>query len=177
MGFVPVFRDKTNKLVTDAELGEFTELSGAAIEGRNRVVDFFYHYWRDKHQSGHLPCRADIRPMEISRYIDHTVIMDVTGGLPDFRLTVRLIGTHVTAFYGEITGKDVRLMTNRNAAERIYHICTKVLASGEPQLTVTPAFSPDRQYMEAYALYMPLYGENGAVDKILVAVDVRSLFR
>jgi hypothetical protein len=174
---VPVFRDKKNKLVTEAELGEFTELSGAAIEGNNRVVDFFYRYWRNKKRDGHLPCRADIQPMEISQYIDHTVIMDVTGSLPDFQLSVRLIGTHVTAFYGEITGKDVGEMSNQNAAERIYHICSKVLASGEPQLTVTPAFSPDRQYMEAYALYMPLFGENHTIDKILVAVDVRSLFR
>lgn len=177
MGFPPVFRNKKSKLVTDAELGEFTEVSGPAIEGKNRVVDFFYHYWRDKCAGDHLPARADIRPTEISHFIDHTVIMDVGGSLPDFTLNIRLIGTHVTTFYGEITGKDVREMSNQNAAERIYHICTKVLADRQPHLTVTPAFSPDRQYLEAYALYMPLFGDDGRIDKIMVAVDVRSLYR
>ncbi|WP_020400411.1 PAS domain-containing protein [Kordiimonas gwangyangensis] len=172
-----MFRKKQIDLITQTELGDFTELRGNAIRGQNKVTDFFYTYWLSKCEGGHKPSRADIRPMEISRFIDHAVIMDIDGGAESFALKVRLIGTHVTTFYGEITGHDIHDLKNQNAAERIYHICAKVIASGEPYLTVTPAFSPDRQYMEAYALYMPLYDAEGRTDKILVGVDVRSLFR
>ena len=172
-----MFRKEKIDLITQTELGDFTELCGNAIRGQNKVTDFFYTYWLSKCEGGHKPSRADIRPMEISRFIDHAVIMDIERGADSFALKVRLIGTYVTTFYGEITGYDIRDLKNQNAAERIYHISEKVIQSGEPHLTVTPAFSPDRQYMEAYALYMPLFGSDGQTDKILVGVDVRSLFR
>lgn len=159
------------------EFGDFTVYGGDDARGKNAVVDFMLSYWVSKHEGDHLPSRADIRPTEIVRHLDHLVIMDITGSPPEFSLIVRLIGTHVANFYGEITGQDINAMDNKAAARRIYQMCDMVLQENQPQLSVTPAFAPDRQYLQAYALYLPLYDGQKAIDKILVTVDVRSLHR
>ncbi len=156
------------------EFGEFVIHGGADVVGKNPIVDFFYEYWLSKHQEDQLPSRADIRPMEIRKHLDHLVIMEVTGDHTPFGLHVRLIGTHVANFYGEISGKDIRDMKNQIAANRIYHTSGLLLSEDAPQLCVTPAIAPDRQYLEAFALYLPLYDDARNIEKILVAVDVVS---
>lgn len=159
------------------EFGDFTVYSGDHVQGKNSVVDFMYAYWQDKHRCGHLPSRADIHPSDIVQHLDHLVIMDIIGAGDDFSLVVRLIGTHVANFYGEITGKDIRDMDNKIAARRIYHMCCLVLAENRPQLSATTALAPDQEHLESFALYLPLYSADGAIDKILVSVDVKSSFR
>ncbi len=159
------------------EFGDFTVYSGAQVQGKNSVVDFLYAYWQAKHTDGHLPSRADIRPSDIVQHLDHLVILDITEKGDDFGLIVRLIGTHVANFYGELTGKDIRDMDDKTAAKRIYHMCGLVLAENRPQLSATTALAPDREHLEAFALYLPLYDTNAVIDKILVSVDVRSSFR
>ncbi len=171
-----MFSTKSNNPIPHAEFGEFTQVQGDAVRGRNRVTDYFYDYWLSKHEGDKLPCRADIRPNDLSRYLDHVVIMDVSDE-EAFRLTVRLIGTHVANFYGEITGKDIHTMANQQAAERIYLVSKRVVRERLPFLTITPAFAQERQYLEAFALYLPLYNAAAEIEKILVAVDIRSLYR
>ncbi|SDD37787.1 MULTISPECIES: PAS domain-containing protein [Kordiimonas] len=156
------------------EFGEFVIHGGKDVVGKNPIMDFFYDYWLSKHTGDKLPCRADVRPTEIRKHLDHLVIMDVTRDHEPFGLHVRLIGTHVANFYGEISGKDIREMTNQIAANRIYHTSALVLSENVPQLCITPAISPDREYLEAFALYLPLYDDAGEIEKILVAVDVVS---
>lgn len=162
--------------LSNAEFGEFNQIEGEAVRGKNRVTDHFYDYWISKHDGTKLPCRADIRPTDLSLYLDHVVILDVHDD-ERFSLTVRLIGTHVANFYGEITGKDIHAMANQQAAERIYLVSEHVVRERVPVLTITPAFAQDRQYLEAFALYLPLYNASAEVEKILVGVDIRSLYR
>lgn len=160
------------------EFGDFTVYSGHQVRGKNSVVDFMHAYWQGKHQNGHLPSRADIRPSDIVQHLDHLVILDIiTKEGDDFSLVVRLIGTHVANFYGELTGKDIRDMDDKTAAKRIYQMCGLVLAENRPQLSATTALAPDREHLDAFALYLPLYDTNTVIDKILVSVDVRSSFR
>jgi hypothetical protein len=90
----------------------------------------------------------------------------------DWHLMVRLIGGHVSNFYGEITGKDVRAMGNNQAIERIYYAARHIIDTEVPMLTISPAYSADKAFMEAVALYLPLFDTDGNVVKILVAVNV-----
>lgn len=161
-------------LPAGAEFGEFSSHSGDNIVGKNLIIDFFYNYWLSKHENDNLPSRADIKPHEIKKHLDHIVIMDVFRDQGKFSLRVRLIGTHVVNFYGEITGKDINEIRNQKAASRIYHMSGLAITQNAPQLSITPAFAPDRQYLEAFAIYLPLYDNEGAIEKILVAVDVAS---
>nr|WP_281500867.1 PAS domain-containing protein [Kordiimonas marina] len=155
--------------------GDFAVYTGDDIAGKNAVADFFHDYWHALQKDGRLPARADINPPDLARFIDHTVLMDVVPTEDAFQLIVRLIGTFVVEHYGEISGKDIADMRNPKAIQRIYHMAGLVLETNEPQLTLTPAFAPNRKHMEGVALYLPLYDDAGTINKIMVAVDVRSL--
>ena len=63
-------------------------------------------------------------------------------------------------------------MKNTQAVARIHRACAKMLESKEPVLTTSPAFAPERLYLEAIALYMPLFDANGNVVKIFTCVNI-----
>jgi len=155
----------------NTEYGDFAVYAGDEILGRNGAVDYFYKFWHSLEK----PSRKDIRPSDLTQYLEHLVLMDVQNSDGDFALHVRLIGTFVASYYGEISGKDVREMANKQAIDRIYYAAGQVLKKSEPLLTVAPGFAADKQYLEAYALYMPLYDAKGEIEKIMAAIDIVSL--
>ena len=161
-------------LPRDAIFGDFEVVEYQHAGNRSPLTDFFLDLWRQKGGEQKAISRADITPREMKQYLEHVVLMDVVRDQNTWRLQVRLVGSHVANFYGDITGKDIRVMENSKAIERIYFISGKVIEGKEPAMTVSPAFSPDKLYMEAVALYMPLFDKDGEVNKIMVAVHVAS---
>jgi len=150
---------------------DFSVFRGEDILGKNLATDYFYKFW----MSHERPARKHIHPEKMKSYLENLVIMDVQRNDDDIALHVRLIGTLVAHYYGEITDKDVNAMPNEGAAKRIYYLCSLVLDEKAPLLTGTPGFAEDKQYLEAWALYMPLFDEAGAIEKILVCVDIQKL--
>lgn len=148
---------------------------GKKIRGRNKATDFFHQFWCDLSEGGYKPTRADIRPSNLKQFLNRVVLMDVVPTNQDFGLKVKLIGTHVTAFYGELSGMDIHDMENKEAAKRIYKSCATMLKQSEPVLSVISGISEDKVHLEAYALYMPLYNDAGKIDKIMASVDIKSL--
>lgn len=153
----------------DIRYGAFQALRGDAIRGHNNAADFFYDFWTSLEH----PTRADINPTKLKPFLDHIVLMDVIDSGSSFSLVTRLIGTYVAGYYGEIAGQDIREMGNRNAAERIYTVSQMVIDEKQPILTLTPGFDSDRKFLEAIALYMPLFEKGGnRVEKFMVSVDI-----
>ncbi|WP_262693174.1 PAS domain-containing protein [Kordiimonas aquimaris] len=152
--------------------GDFQLLTGEAIDGRNKMVDFFMSMWREKGGPTHKIMRQDINPVEMKRYLEHLVILDVEHADNDWALRVRLIGGYVANFYGELAGKDVREMKNTQAISRIYQACARVLETKSAVLTTSPAFAPERLHLEAIALYMPLFDAKAKVEKVLICVNI-----
>ncbi len=159
-------------MLKDATFGEFELIEYQSIDRRFPIVNFFLDLWRDKGGETKSVTRADINPMEMKKYLEHIVLMDIVHDGDSWNLMVRLIGSHVTAYYGEITGKDIRDMGNTKAIERIYYAARHIMETERPMLTILPAYSTDKSYMEAVALYAPLFDNDKNVAKILVAVNV-----
>jgi len=167
--------DSLRSLIQSAEYSGFEIFEGEDAKGRNPVADLYYDYWLDKCRGDRLPGRQDIRPEELRGYLPHSVLMDLreeASAYQDFRLIVRLIGTHVVEAYGELTGLDIADMDNAAAAERIYRMSALARDQRLPVLSRVLGFAPGREHMEAYALYMPLSDSGEAVERIFVAVDV-----
>ncbi|MEX0299946.1 MAG: PAS domain-containing protein [Kordiimonas sp.] len=160
-----------------AKFGDYSLLLGDDIVGRNKVTDYFYRFWCNLSRDGYKPTRADVRPASMKQYLDRLVLMDVQPIDQAFGLTVKLIGSHVAAFYGEIAGKDIREMDNEDAIKRIYNSSAKVIETGQPALSVTAGISKSKEHLEGFALYMPLFCEEGRVHKIMVSVDIKSLIK
>jgi len=162
-------------MLKDATFGEFELIEYEAIDRRYPIMSFFIDLWREKGGEDKTITRADINPLEMKKYLEHIVLMDVHNEDEGIQLTVRLIGGHVADYYGEITGKDIREMGNAQAIERIYYAARHIIETDVPMLTISPAYSADKSFMEAVALYVPLFDNEGRVAKILVAVSVSAL--
>jgi len=170
------FENSLTALFETAPLSGIQLYTGSEIEGKSDAVDAFLAHWRSNLNDGNLPTRADIRPRELGRHLPHAVLLDVVeeaGELAPFRLIVRLIGSHVSEAYGEITGQDISEMGNRAAARRIYRMSALAMERLAPVMSYVRGFATGREHMEAYALYLPLRAKGGGAAKILVAVDVR----
>lgn len=137
------------------------------------MSDFFLDYWFANGGPEKSISRGDIQPQALKKYLDRLVIMDISHEGGALTLNIRLIGSWVAGFYGEVTGKDVKAIENPKAVERIYSACGKVIEYQEPVFSTTPALGPDRAYLMATALYLPLFDNDiGQVTKVLAAVDV-----
>lgn len=160
-----------------AKFGTYTLLSGEKMRGHNKVADYFYDFWLNLCKDGSKPSRADIRPSDMKQYLNRLVLMDIEPQEGGFNLSVKLIGSHVAAFYGELAGQDIRRMDNKDAVERIYASSATTIETGEPVLSVTAGISESRENLEGFALYMPLFTPEGDINKIMVSADIQPLIR
>jgi len=169
---------------TLGELFKTAEFSGAEIfegpeiKGHNRVIDVYYDYWSSKCQKGQLPGRRDIHPEQLRGCLPYAVLLDILdepGAYQDFRLIVRLFGTHVAEAFGEVTGKDVAEIPNPGSAKRIYYMTALVREKRVAFMTRIRGYAPGRDHMEAFILYTPLSETGKTVDKIFGGVEVRVL--
>lgn len=167
-----MFSPVKKKMLKDATFGEFELIEYRSIDRRFPIMNFFLDLWRDKGGEAKTITRADINPLAMKKYLEHIVLIDIVRDGDSWNLVVRLIGGHVSAFYGEITGKDIREMGNAKAIERIYYAARHIMETEVPMLTISPAYLPDKSFMEAVALYAPLFDNDKNVVKILVAVNV-----
>lgn len=168
-------RSGAKNALKDAIFDEFQLIEYHEIDQRFPMINFFLDLWRNKGGLEKTITRADINPLEMKSYIEHIVLMDVIPDETDWHMTIRLIGGHVSGYYGEITDMDIREMGNEQVIERIYSVARHVIETNLPSLTISPAYAIDKSYMETVALYLPLFDNNENIVKILVAVNVSAL--
>ena len=165
--------ERFNRLFQVSEFYYFKILRSTDIAGQHPVIDRAAAYWRNKCRDQGLPARADIRPEEIRHLLPHLALLDVIPDKVDVRLHTRLIGTHVTRYFGEITGRDIRDMENEDASERIYHMSSLAMADRAPVLSRVRGFAPDKEHLEALALYCPLgHPESDDIAMIMACITV-----
>jgi len=174
----PASSDRLRRLFQASELYYFKILRGKGITDQHPVIDKAAAYWREKCPEHALPSRADIQPTEMRTLLPHLALLDVAPTADGFRLHTRLIGTHVTHYFGEMTGRDIREMPNQAAAERIYHMSGLAIEDRAPTLSRVRGFAPDKEHLEALALYCPLrapQSDDIAMIMACVTVDFVSL--
>ncbi|UTW56131.1 hypothetical protein [Kordiimonas sp. SCSIO 12610] len=187
--------DLNTRLTT---FGDFEILSEGPAFDKYTRENILYTYWQDHGGPEQTITRADINPAKLTSVLKHMVIMDITAGcspyapaIPtadsqhDFTATVKLIGTFVVDFYGEITDKDIYQMEHTSAANRIYHMTALALDTKTPQLSVASGYTDQKEHLKSYALYLPLFDgkksagpealPNNPITKMLVYVDVVTL--
>lgn len=154
------------------QIKDYCIVTGEDIPNHNEVTDFFYRFWLSLCEGGRKPSRNDVKPAALKQFLDRVVLLDVTEHAKSFALNVRLIGTYVSTFYGEIAGQDIQMMDNKDAAARIYNSCRVLLENKEPVLSITSGIAKDKKHLKGYALYVPLFDTAGKIDKIMVSVDI-----
>ena len=131
-------------------------------------------YFEQKTQGERLPCRADIVPAEITQALPEVAILSLgydEGALVD--IVVQLMGTTLTDYYGEHTGRSISAFGDTGIADRIFAACTYCLAQRQAVVSSAEALSEERPYMRVRALMVPLSEDGTHIDRIFAYVLLR----
>lgn len=159
----------------DLQNVEHENLHGDALDDLGGDLGRFYAHFRSRMTGGQLLSRADVKPHELKPYLLNMVIlglvMDDQGALSD--LLLRLIGSNVEHFYGNMTGRSIVEHSNKNAAARAMNSVAKVIDLRAPVLADTRGRLPDGNDLSVRSLYIPLAGDGENIDQIVVYVEFK----
>ena len=167
--------NKQLEKISAVQFQDFELFAAGSMRQQHPGIDFFIDYWEQLNSLGTThPRKSDIKPQLLKRHLPHFVLLDVENETEP-SLRVRLIGTHVAKFYGEITGQLIDEMPNAGAVRRIKTMAKIVLEEREPHLSITPGFSDRQKHMVAYSIYMPLFDDVGRIPHLVVGSYVELL--
>lgn len=122
-----------------------------------------------------FPCRADIEPGKLKDVLPDVCIMtpdfDPAGVLDD--ITVRLMGTNVVNFYGELTGKSIFTHPSPEIADRIFKSAVFCLERRKPVVVQAFTLSEEKNHLKVSVIYVPLSENNKDIDRFFLHVTVR----
>lgn len=127
-------------------------------------VRAIYEYWRSVHpQSGGLPGRQHIDPVDIPTLLPNTWLIDVARN--PYRFRFRLVGTQVVDYAGEDnTGKWFHEQMPNFHPE----VLIDVVETGKPSWSRGRSkMRPERDYYELERVRLPLASDGKTVDMIL----------
>ncbi|WP_286829010.1 MULTISPECIES: PAS domain-containing protein [Kordiimonas] len=135
-------------------------------------------YFEERTGGKRLACRADIEPGQLRDILPDVCIMtpefDPAGVLEDVK--VRLMGTNVVNFYGEMTGKSIFIHPSSEVADRIFKSAAFCLERRKPVLVQAYTLSEEKNYLRVSVMYVPLSENNRDIDRLFLHVAVRRAF-
>jgi len=145
-------------------------------------IKALFDYWRSIHPAGAgeggplpplLPGRRHLDPIDIPELLPNIWMIDVLRepqGSDALRFRFRLIGTEIVKFTGrDATGKPLDAVYPDYPNTEAFRAHRAVAESGEPGYRKSGVLSnPERDFVEAERLYLPLAEDGKTVDIILV---------
>ena len=142
------------KLITAAELN--SDVVRAVIEC--------------KQQSGMLPHRDHLDPIEIPRLLPHIMLKEVRRDPWDFRY--RVVGTVVREHSrANWTGKWMSEIDGQGEGSTVFRVVRWVSELGEMAIYRPPYVGPHKEFKYCEAAVLPWLDSAGNVDRLMVAVD------
>jgi hypothetical protein len=125
-------------------------------------------YWRGRCGGRAMPTRADIDPLDFTYILGHIVLLGVERDPLRFR--VRLQGTEIVQRLGvDLTGRTVDALPMPSFRALIATAVAEVAERGVPLLRQRNMIMDDR-LLRYEALLLPLAGDSGAVDTVMIGV-------
>lgn len=114
--------------------------------------------------------RSDVSPVKLKGYLPRITILepifDSTGKVSDARY--RLMGTEISALYGEATGKLVSQYHGDEVCGRVAEISNHCIEQRAPALGLSKALSNGRSFVNVSVLYFPLSADQKTVNQFLI---------
>jgi hypothetical protein len=108
--------------------------------------------------------------LEVPRLLPHLMWKDVRRDPWDFRY--RVIGTVVREHSRDNwTGKWMSEVAGQGDGSTVFRVMRWVSEEGKPAIFRPPYVGPHKEYKYCEAAVMPWCNRDGAVDRVLVAVD------
>lgn len=142
------------------------------------MVERILSYFEARAEGARLAKRSDINPVDMKDILPDVCILelekDADGVLED--IVIRLMGTNVVSFYGELTGKSIFTHPSSLVAERIFKSAEFCLGRRRPVLVQAFTLSEEKNHLKVSVLYVPLSEDNSDIDRFFTHVSVsRSL--
>jgi hypothetical protein len=134
------------------------------------------NYADSKTGAGRYPRRKELLPTDMKEILPDVLILepqvDVSGRLED--IIVRLIGSRMASFYGQVSGRSLRELSDPMAAQRGFECVVQVLNSGEPVVGVSVKLNDDLPYFQVTVLLIPLAAmdNDDEIGQVFVHVSI-----
>ena len=155
------------QLTFSSHAGEISFLSDGDIMSVPQFKQLV-EYLAAKAPAGALPCRQDIRPTEIKNLLPDFFMFDVIckkAVLSD--LKIRLLGTKISRYYGDLSGQSVHAFENKAAVQRIFTCATKCIDKRGKVAVEVSGRSLQRDNVKINVLYCPLSGLDGEITQVI----------
>ncbi len=125
--------------------------------------------WRTAAANG-IPARTALTARQLRPFMRNLAIYERVGDGEQRRYRVRLLGSGIVQYYGELTGKFVDEVVPEKFLSRWYALSDVTLAVQQPLRLLLRADTFDKSYMVAEYLCCPLKAEDGAVKFVLLGM-------
>jgi hypothetical protein len=125
--------------------------------------------WQDEAKAG-IPARTAMTARKLQPFMRNIAIYERIGEGHQRRYRVRLMGSGIVQYYGELTGKYVDEVVPEKFLDRWYAISDIALLSGKPARLLLRADTFDKSYMVAEYLCAPLQSDSGLTKFILIGM-------
>jgi len=133
------------------------------------LLDGLLALWQQEAGSG-IPPRTALTARKLQPFMRNIALYERNGEGPGRRYRVRLMGSGIVQYYGELTGKYFEEVVPEKFLDRWYGWTDTALASEKPLRFVLRADTFEKSYMTVEYLGAPLVAEGGTVKFVLVGM-------
>ena len=144
-------------------------LCDASCDFTNLMLAELLELWRGEAGNG-IPQRHAMTARKLQPFMRNVAIYERIGDGVHRRYRVRLMGSGIVQYYGELTGKYVDEVVPERYLPRWYAISDLPLLSCKPVRLLLRADTFDKSYMVAEYLCAPLQSESGLVKFVLLGM-------
>jgi hypothetical protein len=136
----------------------------------NPVLADLLSLWQAE-AAGGVPARQAMTARKLQPFMRNIAIYERIGEAAQRRYRVRLMGSGIVQYYGELTGKYVDEAVPEKYLPRWYALSDISLMMQRPVRLVLRADTFDKSYMVAEYLCAPLAADGGAVKFVLLGMN------
>jgi hypothetical protein len=125
--------------------------------------------WHDEAKNG-IPARHSMTARKLQPFMRNIAIYERIGDGPHRRYRVRLMGSGIVQYYGELTGKYVDEVVPEKYLDRWYALSDIALLAEKPVRLLLRADTFDKAYMVAEYLCAPLKSDSGLTKFVLLGM-------
>lgn len=125
--------------------------------------------WQQEAGDG-IPCRTALTARKLQPFMRNIALYERSGEGLGRRYRVRLLGSGIVQYYGELTGKYFEEVVPEKFLDRWYAWTDIALLAQKPMRIVLRADTFEKSYMTVEYLCAPLVAEGGAVKFVLVGM-------
>lgn len=125
--------------------------------------------WQEQAGDG-IPERNALTARKLQPFIRNIIIYERIGEGQKRRFRIRLMGSGVVQYYGELTGKHFDEAIPEKFQDRWYAFCDVPLLTQKPMRFILRADTFEKSYMTVEYFCAPLKMEGGAIKSALAGV-------